>query len=183
MRCLGISVLALFMLAGCETFSVHQYPLSQKNIDTIKETMASGKVSSIAVGEFTASSPEQSGVSCGMNAQIRTPRQMPFEKYIREALIDELKKANAYSLDQIEAGRVITGNLDNIKLNSKTGSWDIKLTITFKSGEYFTILESYEYDDGSCQKSTAAFVPAVQDLIYKVITYPTFREKMGLSAN
>ena len=183
MRGLGISVLALFLLAGCETFSIHHYPLSQRNIATIKATMSSGGVSSIAVGEFDAASPGQTEIMCGMNGQIRTPQQVSFEKYIRDALIDELKQANAYSLDQIEAGRVITGYLDNIKINSTNGSWDIKLIITFKSGESFTILESFPFDDVSCEQSTAAFVPAVQDLIYKIITHPVFRQKMGLPTN
>jgi len=183
MRALGISVLTFFLLAGCETFSIHDYPLSQRNIETIKTTMTSGDVSSIAVGEFTAASPGHSVITCGMNGEIQTPRQISFEKYIRDALIDELKKANAYSLDQIEAGRVITGYLDNIKINSRKGSWDIKLIIRFKSGESFTVLESYPLEDVSCEQSTVAFVPAVQDLIHKIITHPVFRQKMGLSAN
>ena len=183
MRGLGISVVTLFLLAGCETFSIHNYPLSQRNIETIKTTMSSGDVSSIAVGEFTAASPDQSEITCEMNGQIRTPQQISFEKYIRDALIDELKKADAYSLDQIEAGRVITGYLDNIKINSSKGSWDFKLIIRFKSGESFTVSESYLFDDVSCEQSTAAFIPAVQELIYKIITHPVFRQKMGLSVN
>ena len=183
MRGLGIAVVALVMLAGCETFAVHQYPLSQRNIATIKRTMSVGEASSIAVGEFTAAAPGQSEISCGMNGQIRTPQQIPFEKYIRQAFIDDLKKADAYSLDQIEAGRVITGYLDNIKINAKDGSWDIKLIIHFKSGETYTVLESYQIEDASCEQSAAAFIPAIQELIYKIITHPTFREKMGLVAD
>ena len=183
MRALGIFVLALFMLAGCETFSFHQYPLSQRNIQKIKETLASGDVSSIAVGEFTASSPGRFEITCGLNGQITTPRQIAFEKYIRDALIDDLKMANAYSLDQIEAGRVITGNLDSLKLDSGTGSWVIKLTITFKSGSFFTVSESYQHDDSSCEQSTAAFIPAVQELIYKIITDPSFQKNVGLSSD
>jgi len=183
MRGLGIAVLALFMLAGCETFSFHQYSLSKRNIETIKKTMAAGGVSSLAVGEFTAAAPGRTELSCGMNGQIKTPQQDSFEHYIREAFIEELRKANAYSLDQIEAGRVITGYLDNIKLNSDNGSWDIKLIIHFKSGESFTVLESYEFNGMSCEQSTAAFIPAVQDLIYNIITHPVFRMKMGLGPN
>ena len=182
-RSLGISILALFMLAGCETFSFHQYPLSQRNIETIKKTMAANGVTSLAVGKFTAAAPGQTEIMCGVNGQIRTPNQVPFEKYIRDAFIDELKKADAYSLDQIEAGRVITGYLDGLRLNSVNGSWDIKLIITFRSGESFTVMESYQFDGMSCEQSTAAFIPAVQDLIYNIITHPVFRMKMGQAGN
>jgi hypothetical protein len=183
MRGPGFLLLAVFMLAGCETFTFQQYSLSQRNIQIIRETMVSGGVSSIAVGEFTAASPGHFEIECGMNGQIRTPQDIPFEKYIREAFIDELKKADAYWLDQIEAGRVITGYLDNVKINSTTGSWDFKLIIKFKSGESFTVFESYPLDDVSCEQSAAAFVPAVQELIYKIITHPVFREKMGLTTH
>jgi hypothetical protein len=183
MKGLSTCLLASLLLAGCETFSFHQYSLSRQNIETIKRTMAEGDVSSIAVGEFTAAAPGRTEIMCGVNSQIKTPQQISFEQYIREALIDELKRADAYSLDQIEAGRVITGYLDNIKLNSGNGSWDFKLIIRFKSGESFTVNESYLFDGTSCEQSTAAFIPAVQDLIHRIITNPLFREKMGLTAN
>ena len=183
MRYLGILAVAAFLLTGCETFAIHNYSLSNKNTDAIITAMNAGEVKSIAVGEFSASSPGQFEMTCGMNKQIRTPRHTPFEKYVREALIAELKKADAYSLDQIEAGKVITGHLDKFRFNSDTGGWDINLIITFKSGESFTVSESYLIDDTSCQQVTATAVPAVQDLIYKVITHPIFQKKMGMTVN
>jgi hypothetical protein len=182
MRYLGI-LAAVLLLAGCETFSIHNYSLSNKNTDAIISAMNTGRVSSIAVGEFSASSPGQFELSCGTNKQIRTPQHIPFEKYVREALIAELKKADAYSLDQIEADRVITGHLDKFRFNADSGGWDIDLTIRFRSGESFTVTESYLIDSTSCQDITAAALPAVQDLIYKVITHPTFQKKMGVTAN
>ena len=183
MRGPGLSILALILLVGCETFTFHQYSLSQRNINTIRKTMALGGVSTLAVGEFTATRIDQSGVDCGLNGEIRTPQQVTFVKYIREAIIDELKKAKVYSLDQIEAGRVITGNLNSVKLNTSSGSWDINITITFKTGESFTVAESYQFDDVSCEQSAAAFNPAVQELIYKIFTNPTFRENIGVSGD
>ena len=183
MRGPGLSILALILLVGCETFTFHQYSLSQRNIDTIRETMALGGVSTLAVGEFTATRPGQSEIGCGLNGEISTPQEVTFVKYIREAIIDELKKARVYSLDQIEAGRVITGNLNSVKLNTGSGSWDINMTITFKTGKSFTVAESYQFDDVSCEQSAAAFNPAVQELIYKIFTNHTFRENLGVSGN
>jgi hypothetical protein len=183
MRRLGILVAGIFLLAGCETFSIQKYSLSSENTDVLRGAMSSGQVTSVAVGDFTATSPGQFEMQCGMNGQMRTPQHTPFEKYIREAFIDELKKAGAYSLDQIEAGRVITGHLDKIKMNSEKGSWDIDLTIEFKSGAYFTVSESYQFEGASCEQTAAALVPAVQDLIHRIITHPTFQGKMEKPEN
>lgn len=182
MRCLGILIVAIFMLSGCETFSARQYSLSQQNIATIKNTMMMGHVSSLAVGEFTAANPGQFELRCGINNLIKMPHNTPYEKYIREALIAELKNADVYSLDQIEAGRVITGHLDTFKLDSDTGSWVIKVTISFKSGEAFTVTETYEHDEISCERAASTLVAAVQELIHKIITNPAFQSKMGVDA-
>ena len=180
MRCLGILIVAIFTLSGCETFSVHQYSLSQQNTATIKNTiLMTGQLTSLAVGEFTASNPGQFELRCGINNLIKMPRNTPYEKYIREALIEELKKAGVHSLDQIEAGRVITGNLDTFKLDSDTGDWVIKITITFKSGESFTVSETYEHNEISCEEAASSLVTAVQELIHKIITHPVFQSKMG----
>jgi hypothetical protein len=175
-----IVLAAIFLLAGCETFSVHQYVLSPENTVAIKNTMSEGKITSIAVGEFTAAYPGQFEMRCGMNKQIRMPNRIPFEKYIREALINELKKADAYSLDQIEAGKVISGYVDKINSNSAMGGWDIEITSTFKSGEFFTVSETYPQNGDSCEQTAAALVPAVQELIHKIVTHPTFQSKVGI---
>ena len=183
MRRLGILIAAIFLLAGCETFSIQKYSLSPVNTDAIKGAMSSGQVSSFAVGEFTAASPGHFEMRCGINGLVRTPQHIPFEKYIREAFIDELKQAGAYSLDQIEAGGVITGHLDKIEMNSDNGSWDIDLTIKFKTGAYFTVSESYQYEGASCEQTSAALVPAVQALIHRIITHPTFQGRTENPAN
>ena len=182
MRCLGILIVTLLILSGCETFPVQQYSLSQENIAAIKQTMRSGHVSSLAVGEFTATTPGQFELRCGFSQLIKMPHNMPYEKFIREAFINELKKAGAYSLDQIEAARVITGHLDTFKLDSDSGSWIIKLTIEFKSGEVFTVTENYQHDEISCQRAASTLVPAIQDLIQKIITNPVFQSKMKSAA-
>ena len=178
MRTGGLFV-AVILLAGCETLSVHQYSLSSENTTAIKNAVTAGRISSIAVGEFIAAAPGRFEMRCGMNKQITTPHQTPFEKYIRDAFIEELKKAGAYSLDQIEAGKVITGYLDKFTFNSDSGSWDIELVITFKSGEFFTVSESYPQEDASCEHTASTMVPAVQELIHKIITHPVFQSKMG----
>jgi hypothetical protein len=182
MRCLGILIIAGFMLSGCETFPIPQYSLSQQNTMALKNTMMMGHVSSLAVGEFNAANPGQYELRCGMNKLIKMPNSTPYEKYIREALIDELKKADAYSLDQIEADRVITGQLDTFKLDSDTDSWVIKVTISFKSGQVFTVSETFENDGRSCERAAATLIPAVQELIHKIITHPVFQSRMGVSA-
>jgi hypothetical protein len=178
MRHLGILILTVFVLSGCETFSAHQYSLSRENTAMIKHTMQTGHVSSLAVGEFTATNPGQFELRCGFNHLIKMPHDMPFEKYIREALIDELKEADAYSLDQIEAGRVITGHIDTFALDKDSGSWIIKVTIKFKSGEDFTVTENYQHDVVSCERAASTVVPAIQELIQKIITDPVFQSKM-----
>ena len=182
MRCLATLIIAMLMLSGCETFSIPQYPVSQRNTAAIKNTVMTGNVHSLAVGEFTAANPGQFELRCGMNKLIKMPNNLPYEKYIREALIDELKKAGAYSLDQIEAARVITGHLESFTLNNDEGNWLIKLTITFKSGQAFTVSERFEYDELTCERAASNMIPAIQELINKIITHPVFQQKMGVEA-
>ena len=178
MRCLGILIVAILMLPGCETISIHQYSPSQANTVAIRNAMLMGDISSLAVGEFTASYPGSFEARCGINNLIRMPRNTTPEKYIRDALINEIKNADAYSLDQIEAGRVITGNLDRFLLDNDSGSWIIKVTISLNTGDVFTVSETYEHDEMSCERAAATLAPAVQELIHKIVSHPAFLRKM-----
>jgi len=183
MRRLGILFVAILLLAGCETFPAHKYSLSVNNINAIKDTMGTGHARSLAVRDFTAASPGEYEIHCGINGLITMPRRTPVEKYIREALIDELKEADVYSLDQIEATGVITGHLKKLKIHPTGGGWLIDLTITFKSGEAFTVSESYPLNGAQCDQTAAALAPAVQDLIHQIIAHPAFQKKMGMPTN
>ena len=178
MRYLGILIVTILLLSGCETLSVQQYLPTQQNTSVIKNVMMMSNISSLAVGEFTTSHPGQFESLCGINKLIRIPNNTPPDIYIRNALINEIKEAGVYSLDQIEAERVITGHLDTFKLDSDTGSWIIQVTISLNTGDVYTVSETYEHDEISCERAASTLVPAVQDLIYKIVSNPAFQRKM-----
>ena len=177
MRCVGILIVAIFLLSGCETFSINQYSLSQQNTAAIQNAMIKGGIISLAVGEFTSAYPGPFEARCGVNSLIKLPNNTPPEKYIRDALIDEIKDAGGYSLDQIEAGRVLTGHLDRFTLDGDSGAWVIQVTVSLNTGDVYTVSETYQNEEASCSKAASGLVPAVQELIYKIVSHPMLQRK------
>jgi len=178
MRCVGILIVAIFMLSGCETVAVHQYSSARENTAAIQNAMIKGNISSLAVGEFTSSYPRPFESRCGFNNLIKLPNNTPPEKYIRDALIVELKRAGGYSLDQIEAGRVITANLDRFTLDNDSGTWIIQVTISINTGDVYTVSENHVNQEVSCEGAAAGLVAATEELIYKIVTHPAFQRRV-----
>ena len=178
MRFLGILIVALFMLSGCETLQVDQYSASQQNIAAIRNAMIKAGIDTLAVGEFTSAYPNPFESRCDFNSLVRIPHNIPPEKYIRNALINELKDTGVYSLDQIEAGRVITAHLDRFLLDNDNGKWLIVITVSLNTGDVYTVTETYEFDVITCERAASSLMPAIQDLIYKIVTHPAFQRRI-----
>ncbi len=159
-------------MQACSTYSVDRYAMNSNNIVTLKEYQGND----ISVGEFTATEPGQTSASCRAVGPIATPDGETFEKYVRNALIAEMQIAEVYSEN---ADTVITGNLNHIKPNSMDGTWDISVTVTSNSGASFTVEELFDYKtswygETACNQTAQALMPAVQNVISKIVTHPQF---------
>ena len=107
---------------------------------------------------------------------ITVPDNGTFANYVRKALLDELRMANKYNPT---APVVINGNLDFVDFSSTEGRWTVGVTI--QSSNKFWVRESvqhrYEtsfFAESACSATGQAFMPAVQDLLEKVIRSSQF---------
>jgi hypothetical protein len=90
----------------------------------------------VGVGEFTATVPGKTSVTCRAVVSIPTPAGETFEGYIRNTLVSETQIAEIYT----ENGKVIlTGNLNQIKPSSLPETCDISLTVNSSNGKNLTI--------------------------------------------
>jgi hypothetical protein len=136
----------------------------------------------INVGVFTAK-PKAGGSSttCRAGGQINTPNGAPFSQYIRAALISELQMAEVYSPS---APVTLTGTLEHVDSDSVAGTWSIDLTVTSSNGKSLAIAEKYSFAssfaaDTACPQAAQALLPAVQDLIAKLVHDPGFKDLIG----
>jgi hypothetical protein len=125
----------------------------------------------IGVGRFTmARDPAELPIAPG--ASVETPGGESFATYLRDALVSELKTAGVYS----DAAPVtLTGVVEDIRFSRSTGQqgeWHIILTVTSSSGISVQIDERHDSGDGAPE----AFMPAVQELIAKLVHEPRFKE-------
>lgn len=168
-----IVLFAVVVLAsGCSTYSASRYSISTDNVVALR--LLNGKT--VNVGVFSASTPGQTEIMCRGVGPIKTPDGETFTDFVRKALLDELRIANAYSSS---APVTITGNLDAVDFSSSSGNWNLALTVRSSNGKSMSVLESYSYTSSyygetACNQTAQAFMPAVQNLVGKVVRSPEF---------
>jgi hypothetical protein len=165
-------LLVIALLSGCSTYAVSRYTAATDNAVALRSL--DGKT--INVGPFTSSQPGQSEVVCRGDVPVKTPDGEPFSEYIRKALVDELIIANAFSS---AASITLTGNLDHIGLPWDANKWELALTVRSSNGRSMAVTANYPYvagfyGDTACKVTAQAFMPAVQDLIGKIVRSPNF---------
>lgn len=170
------SVLLVVSLSSCSTYMPQRYTISADNNVALK---ASGG-SDINVGIVRG--PASFDNSCRAAGPISPPDDMSFEAYIRKALIDELKIAGMFN---DHAPRItLTGAVEQLSFSSTRsvtgGTWDIGLRVVSSNGRSTFVAEHYEFKSGfdavtACKQTAEAFLPAVQDLIGKLVKSPDFR--------
>ncbi len=131
----------------------------------------------VNVGTFKA--PEGFSSMCRLSGPIYPPDyNMTFEGYIQNALIEELKAAGKF--DDQKPKVVLSGAVEKLAFSTTAngvsgGTWDIGLRVTSSNGKSTVVSEHYEFDasimgDIACGQATEAFLPAVQNLISKLVT-------------
>jgi hypothetical protein len=165
-------IASIGVLSGCSTYSAARYSSNADNVVALRAL--DGKV--VNVGGFTATKPGEKEIMCRGVGPIKTPDGEPFSEFVRKALVDELKIANAFSA---EAPVTLTGNLDSIDFSSASGSWNLALTVKSSNGKSMTASEEYAfttsfYGETACNQTAQALMPAVQNLVGKIVRSPEF---------
>ena len=113
-------------------------------------------------------------MSCNYKGDITTMDGESYAQFIRNALLTELKFGAIYSET---APVTISGRLDKVDNSTALSTdWTFEVTISSSKGKSITILENYNYNgsvvgtaSSTCGAAASAFVPAVQNLIEKII--------------
>ena len=171
-----VAILALIALSGCSTFVTPRYSISADTNVALKSLNASN----IAVGTFVG--PSNFDNSCRAAGPLAPPDNMSHTEYVKKALEDELKVAGAFAQGQPRV--TLSGNIMKLEFSSSRGltggSWAIDLTLTSSNGQSMTTSEYYEFQSGfiadtACKQTAEAYMPAVQNLIGKVVRSPQFK--------
>jgi hypothetical protein len=167
-----ILLLLVALLSGCSTYAASRYSISADNVVALRTL--NGKT--VNVGAFTSSEPGKREIMCRGVGPIKTPDGEPFSDFIRKALLDELRIANAFSPN---APVTLTGNLDQIDYSSTTGNWTLALTVKSSNGKSMAVAENYSYTtswygETACNQTAQALMPAIQNLVGKVVRSPDF---------
>lgn len=168
----SLIILLTVMINGCG-YTISQYGASITNVESLRLVHTKVKVN-----DFSSSTPGLSSITCRAAGPIETPNKEPFEQYIKEAFVVELKLAGIYSED---AQLVLNGHLEKVDFNSNIGAgkWMFTIKMTSNKNESVVISSSYEFStnwvaDKACQQVAQAFTPAVQKLIHDIVTNPDF---------
>lgn len=169
----GVLLLAAIFLSGCSTYAVDRYSISVDNVSELRGLDGA----SINVGAFTSTEKDLKEIACRAVGPIKTPDGETFSAFVRKALIDELKIAEVYSST---APVTLTGNLDSIDFSSASGVWNLSLTVQSSNGRGFSVTENYDYTtsfygETACNQTAQALMPAVQNLIGRVVKDPRFK--------
>lgn len=173
MKYLPAVILASVMISGCSTYSANRYSISTDNVVALRSL--NGKT--VNIGSFTGTrDANRSEIMCRGVGPIKTPDSEAFPEYVRKALLDELRIANAHSSS---APVTLTGNLDSIDFSSNSGSWNLALTVKSSNGKSLSLNESYKftssfYGETACNQTAQALMPAVQNLVGKLVRSPEF---------
>jgi hypothetical protein len=172
MQRLILLLTVIILSSGCSTYSANRYSISTDNVVALRALEGQ----TVDVGEFSASDPGQSKIMCRAVGPIKTPDGKPFSEFVRKAFLDELRMAEVYSES---APVTIAGNLDNIDFSSSNGSWSLDLTVTSSNGNSMSVSEEYDYTTSfsgvtACNQTAQALVPAVQNLVGKVVRSSEF---------
>ena len=166
-------IMGSMLFTGCG-IKVQRYHASADNVNTLKRLNTK-----INVKHFTANKSEYK-VLCRLANDVTTPNKEPFEKYIEDAFIEELKMAGMYS----SAAKItISGHLNTMNVSSgmTDAHWTLNMKVASSNGKSFTIQHTHKYSASflggiACQEDMPdAFEPTVQELIAKIIRDPRFK--------
>ena len=171
-----LAAAAALSLSACSTYMPQRYSINA-DTDVALKTINAGNIN---VGSFQG--PPDFDNSCRAAGPIAPPDNMSFEGYIQNALADELKVAGKF--DGKSPTVTLNGIVEQLSFSSSRGitggTWDIGLKVISSNGQSTYVSEHYEFKSGfiadtACKQTAEAFLPAVQDLIGKLVKAPEFK--------
>lgn len=170
------AVIAALSVSACSTYMPQRYSINADTNVALK-AMDSGPIN---VGAFKG--PASFDNSCRAAGPIAPPDNMSFEAYIQKALTDELKVAGKF--DDTAPKVTLSGTVEQLAFSSSRGltggTWDIGVRIESSNGKSTLVSEHYEFNSGfiadtACKQTAEAYLPAVQNLIGKLVKAPDFK--------
>ena len=164
------------MLSACSTFTTPRYSI---NADTNVALKALG-ASNIGIGAL--SGPAAFDNSCRAAGPLAPPDGLSHTEYLRKAFEDELKVAGVHAAANPRV--VLTGTVKKLEFSSSRGltggSWDIAFDLASSNGKSMSASEYYEFQSGfvadtACKQTAEAYMPAVQNLIKKIVHSAEFK--------
>jgi len=170
---LATATLAAFVLTGCG-IKTSDYSVSADNVQKLR----SYKDVKLGLNTFTANNKNESTVLCRAAETIETPNDEPFEKYIEDALRDELIMAGIYDKN---ADLKLSGNLKKVYASSMIGDayWSFDIKVTSSNGKSIDLESKNEYGSAflaytACNNMGSSFAPSVKKLIKDILNHPQF---------
>jgi len=177
LKMLFLAMIVIFGLSACQTYPMGRYTSSVDNVLALRKLSPK----TVNVTNFSAATPDDKEILCVGRIYIRTQDGEDFSKFVEKAFVSELKMAGIYSSD---AKTTISGVLDHIDASYNQGRWELKLTLKSSNGKTATYYEEYQYPrgtfDSACLIPAQSFVPAVQDLVNKIVTSKEFEELLAV---
>lgn len=164
------------VLSACSTYTTSRYAI---NADTNVALKAIG-VTNVAVGQFAG--PGTFDASCRAAGSLAPPDGMSHTAYLQKALEDELKVAGIYAASSPNV--ILSGTVKRLEFSSSRGltggSWDIEVALSSSNGKGMNASEHYEFESGfvadtACKQTAEAYMPAVQNIIGKIVRAPEFK--------
>lgn len=172
---IAIAAFTALLFTGCG-IKTSDYSVSAENVQTLKNY----KNIKLGIKSFTAETENESTVLCRAAETIETPNDEAFEKYIENALRDELIIAGIYDKN---ADIKLSGHLKKIYASSMIGNayWSFDIKVSSSNGKSFDIESKNEYGSAflaytACNNMGSSFAPSVKKLIKDIINHPRFNE-------
>jgi hypothetical protein len=174
---LSLIVAATVLMSGCAN-KVPTYSNTPQNMRAVKSVAATA--APINIGNFTSTNEGESKVMCRLATPVGTPDGMTFAKYIEDALSTEMEMGN---MIDPKSKITITGNLESIYGSTVLGNayWEFKIKVTSSNGKSINVTSRYDYESSftaysACTEMQRSYLPAVQELVNKIVTNPQFTE-------
>jgi outer membrane murein-binding lipoprotein Lpp len=174
----AIAVSTVVLFSGCAN-KVPNYASSIQNIRAVK-ALASEEKTTVDIAPFSAKNEGESKVMCRLATPIGAPDGVTFAKYIEDALAVELEMGNMYDP---KSNTKITGYIEDLYGSTVLGNayWEFKVKVSSSNGKSFDVLSRYDYESSfnaysACSEMQRSYLPAVQQLVNKIVTDPRFKE-------
>lgn len=171
-------------LAACETTTSYPYQPSTQNVMAFQSALAPSNTK-VQLGAFTRDPGINTTPACRMMGPIDVAPGKSMEQYLKDAFQTELFQAGVLSAN---TGATINGRIDAVDLNTVgTGSWSLTMTLTSSADAAgYQVSTSFPFSSSfsavsACKNASAAFGPAVNDLISKAVSNPGFSRLAGRS--